>query len=272
MKVCETNFNDTISDVDKVKKREIDFEFVRQTRSIVKLPEPINRIVSSVGFIKLADETFLPVIPADVVDTTNAVVPVPQFVYLTILRRTVEYLSNPDSNAVFRRNFHIANPIPGTRWNDNNVLINPGDIIPAAYDINHFIRDTMSISPFLNQIETYVPKLNAGTNTILNEQGNKCFLLSNYSKTLCQPELEGDKNEVNLAKLYDQIPNNDIDLFWSRAQLDVPERVQGIITLLGEVSSIRSQIHSICTNRTPQACSKHINFSYKSALTICFGI
>lgn len=166
--MAETNFNDTVEDLDKVKAKKIQFEFVSQARSIVRLPEPINRIVASVGSLKIAEDTFLPVLPADIYDTANRAVPIPQFVYLTNLRQIVEYLSDPNSVPAFRRAFQVANSIPGTRWRPDDILLNPNDIIIPNYTIDDFTADTMLINPLLNQIETYIPKMKGGSNAILD--------------------------------------------------------------------------------------------------------
>lgn len=66
---------------------------------------------------------------------------------------------------------------------------------PRSYTIDDFVRDTMLITPLMNKIENYIPKLRGGTRKVQESQGNKSLFMSNYSGNLKQPQL-GDRERA----------------------------------------------------------------------------
>lgn len=242
-----------------------------QSNSVVKLPEPINRIVASVGRIVYNDEPYIPCLPKDMIDTQGNFVPVPETVVLSNLRATVEALANPRTPANIRHNFRSKNPIPGTKWSEDNFLLNPDDIIVPNYTVAHFRDDTFQITPFVNQLETYIPKLKGGINKVLEDQGHKSQFVCNLSGLLKQPELGDGAREQELQILYKRLPIGEIHLFWSRYKLDASDKILGVITLLGEVPSLRKVVDPLYTLRQSQ-CTYHSHISFSGAITLCFGL
>jgi hypothetical protein len=76
------------------------------------------------------------------------VVPDPYLVTFDNLRDTVIALSNPLCPQIQRGYFHRLCPIPGTRWTEDYVLLNPDEIMPNGYDEFHLMRDNTIVNAF----------------------------------------------------------------------------------------------------------------------------
>lgn len=100
-KIHEASFADVIEDVSEKREPAMPYEFVRKANSVVKLPEPINRIIANIGMVIHSEETFLPVIPKDIYDTQGNFTPVPQFIYLKNLQKTVDGLSRAETPHIY---------------------------------------------------------------------------------------------------------------------------------------------------------------------------
>lgn len=121
----------------------------------------------------------------------------------------------------------------------------------------------MLITPLMNKIENYVPKLRGGTSKVQECQGKKSIFMSTYSGNLRQLELGEEDRTPALLQLYECVPQGEVDLFWTRISLDMSERVEGILTLLDELSTYKKQLHPLSTNRCPKACVYKVSFSYR---------
>lgn len=89
-KIIESNFGEVIEDDSEVKRNSLSQDYIIQSNAVVKLPEPINRIVQSIGRVSNFDESYIPCLPKDIVDVNGVFVPVPETVVLSNLRKTVE--------------------------------------------------------------------------------------------------------------------------------------------------------------------------------------
>ncbi|CAB3232676.1 unnamed protein product [Arctia plantaginis] len=83
---------------DHVKQFGVNSDMLRVAQSITIVPEPIRKIINAVGHLKYEDKIYVPAIAADPVDRHGQIVPRPESVVLSTLRRTVEYLSDPQSH------------------------------------------------------------------------------------------------------------------------------------------------------------------------------
>lgn len=88
----------------------------------------------------LSQYIYLNYLPSDLEDNNNTFLLEPQFVVLFNLCKSASALSNLDTPLSNRRMYRAAIPLPGTRWNNDNGLLNPDDIIPAGYRVDNLFQ------------------------------------------------------------------------------------------------------------------------------------
>ncbi|CAB3221954.1 unnamed protein product [Arctia plantaginis] len=166
-----------------IKQPGVTSDMLRAAQSVTIVPEPIRRIINAVGYVKYEDKIYVPAVASDPIDRHGVIIPRPENILLSTLRRTVEYLSNPNSSAGVRRRFHENCPIPGAIWADD-ILQNPDEIMPRNYDMyEDFRRESMLIAPYLVSLQKHVPKLVGGT-LDFKSNGRNSLLMSNEMQNL----------------------------------------------------------------------------------------
>ncbi|XP_017132198.1 uncharacterized protein LOC108149267 isoform X2 [Drosophila elegans] len=144
------------------------------------------------------DVTYLPVFPADKVDSKGHFIPRAENVIYSNLRRTVVALASPETPLPYRIIFEQDNAIPGAIWSDH-VLLNADEIIPEAHSADDLDRDYRNITPWLHTLQTLAPKLFSG-NLTLDTTGNKAMFLCNSQNGLRIPN---DPIDFRLEKTID---------------------------------------------------------------------
>lgn len=272
-KIQSLQNSDIIDEIQHTRGEGLEQPLLDRVGLVARIPEPIGRIVSNIGIVTHNEETFVPCLPKDVVDNEHRLVPTPETVVLSNLRRTVETLANPDTPVEYRTNFRAKNPIPGTRWSQEDVLLNPDDIIPPDYNIRKFNDDNSDITPFVNQLEKYIPKLAGGLSKFKDKRGSKAQFISTTSANIKQPELgENEDRKVALQELYYKIPEGDAELFWSRYSVNSVEKLLGVVALMGEVPTNKRMADPLFTFRRSQCCSKKYRVPYIGATSLYFGL
>ncbi|KAK7871216.1 hypothetical protein R5R35_001081 [Gryllus longicercus] len=139
---------------------------------------PLAAAVNSVGTLTHDGRQYLPHVPESTIVVTEAqpmegvvaastagtespakrsrvekrrFMPDPFVVTFNNLHATVQALANPQTPAVVRDYFRANNPIPGARFNDANILVNPAEVMPQHYSATqfrnelNFLRDAVSL-------------------------------------------------------------------------------------------------------------------------------
>lgn len=133
-----------------------DFMQVCKTKAI--LPDPISRPINAIKNVKVYDRQYYPKFAADREDQDGNFIPQSEHVTLSNLRRTVVALSRNATPLEIRRRFSNNNPIPGAIWSENFLLLNPDEIIPEDYDIQHLSDDMDDIQPKIDFLARKLPK------------------------------------------------------------------------------------------------------------------
>lgn len=108
---------------------------LRRTTGDFYLFGPIVKAIDAIGIIEEKGVRYIPVM-ANRYKEGEQFTPRPETVSLTNLRKTVEFLSDPETDMQARTFFYEHNPIPGAVWEntpDNPVLMNPDEIMPPDY-------------------------------------------------------------------------------------------------------------------------------------------
>lgn len=114
-------------------------------RQVSCLPDQISSVVNALGIVKVYDHMYVKKI-ASVSTVHNQPVPQSENVTFTNLRQVVLALSNQATPAEHRRRFRRNCPIPGTVWNDDDILVNPDDIMPDDYGIDELNNDIIDVT------------------------------------------------------------------------------------------------------------------------------
>jgi len=164
--------------------------------------------------------------PAQPVETTPKrvarprvrLVPDPYLVTLTNLREVVEALSDPRTPQNERSYFRRNNPLPGAKWNDEDLLINPNEIISPHYSRRELREDCAALKSMLGLIGSKMASLLGDCN--LDGLGSVSQLVSAY------------KENFSLDGTVMNLPSN--ERFRSSRPLEDQEFISGVMHLLGE--------------------------------------
>lgn len=120
-------------------------------------------LINAAGVVEVHQQQFTPFIPAledeeemEVNMTPSKkrksvqkiVVPDPYTVTFNNLRDTVTALSDAATPVDIRMYFMNNNPIPGARFNDQGLLLNPNEVMPLGYQRFHLKRDLRAAEAF----------------------------------------------------------------------------------------------------------------------------
>lgn len=200
-------------------------------------PLHIKMLIDAIGVVTDTDDVaYLPVIAQVRRDDEGYLQPRPENLLLSTLKETVKELADPETALVIRQRFHDNNPIPGAKWSNDHVLLNPNEIIPENYDINSsLVTDIFGLTPFMSKLQTVAPKLVGGA---LEPKltGKRSIFISNTLSTLKVPDRKVDESIDDYGKRCH--PEGDVRRFSYNTTLTSAERLEGQIILAGEYPSI----------------------------------
>ncbi|XP_052852199.1 uncharacterized protein LOC128262145 isoform X2 [Drosophila gunungcola] len=233
--------------------------FEAKLRRVKEACPTICRYMEHVAYLKVDpkfesvnDVTYLPVFPADKVDSKGHFIPRAENVIYSNLRRTVVALASPETPLPYRIIFEQDNAIPGAIWSDH-VLLNADEIIPEAHSADDLDRDYRDITPWLHTLQTLAPKLFSG-NLTLDTTGNKAMFLCNSQNGLRIPPRNGDEDIEVYARRMMPI-GNIASFFYSPVELVAKEQFEGIACLLGERTRYKDLLLPLGVLRLEAACS-----------------
>lgn len=87
-------------------------------------------MIKSVSAFKYNNTNYIPLFPRGIY-VGRRLIPTPENIYLTNLRDVVVALADVRTERRIRQNFRMKNPIPGAVFNENFILTNPDEIMPA---------------------------------------------------------------------------------------------------------------------------------------------
>lgn len=218
--------------VEHIKQPGVTSDMLRAAQSVTIVPEPIRRIINAIGYVKFEEKIYVPAVARDPIDRHGRVTPRPENVLLSTLRRTVEYLSDATTAHAVRRRFHENCPFPGAIWDENDILQNSDDIMPAGYNLyDDFRRESLLIAPYLVSLQKHVPKLVGGT-LDFKSSGRNSLLISNEMQNLKAPDKLAGEDLIDYYRRC--VPEGNVRNYFALARLAPAERIEGQVNLLGE--------------------------------------
>ncbi|KAK9720453.1 hypothetical protein QE152_g22041 [Popillia japonica] len=154
---------------------------------------------------------------------TLRLIPCPEYVTFTNLRRYVEYLSDPNTQIAIREKFYNHNPIPRVEWDVNtHTILNADAIMPVNYGPEHVSRDVFAVKEWIE----------------------------------IAADLKGSKNKwFGELKLYQDVSANvlttgDANRFWWPVKIPDTVSTFGIYGLLGEIPSVNNYAYPYTCGRS----------------------
>lgn len=148
----------------------------------------------------------------------------------------MEELADEETPLEVRRRFHENNPIPGTQWDNNHLLLNPDDTIAANYNINaNLANDVMGLTPFMSALQKAAPKLVGGALDV-KLSGKRSLFVSNAMGDLKVPDR--GRNQTVEEYSGNAIVQGDVKKFSYNTTLTSAERLEGQLILVGEYPSV----------------------------------
>lgn len=256
--------------VDQIKQPRVNSDMLRAAQTVTIIPEPIRRVINAIGYVKYEEKIYVPAVAKDPTDRRGNWTPRPENVLLSTLRRTVEYLSDPEATHAVRRRFRENSPFPAAIWNDDDVLQNPNDIIPANYDLyNDFRRESLMIAPYMVALQKHVPKLVGGV-LDFKSTGHNSLLISNEMQNLKAPDrIAGEELNDYYRRC---VPEGNIRNYYALARLTPAERIEGQVNLLGEYPSPVNLRYPMYHMRDEVAAAHDVTSDYAGLCQIMYAM
>lgn len=236
---------------------EHEFEkFNRAITSINVSPQRIGSLIKSISNFKYREVNYVPLFPVDKFDNQNRLIPYPEGVRFTSIRRVVEYLADPRSSRQIRTNFRAKNPLPGAQWGPNDILINPDDIMPLNYTEDSLLSEVYIVKDWIERatsLKSVASKWFAAVDLINDHSGYESILVSNTSGTL---KIEGD---VILGS---------VDMFWCCEMIPELQTFYGVYTLAGECASLSTYVYPNYCLRERSAAGFLTRRNYKEVVAV----
>lgn len=242
-------------------------------RTLTYLPDPITRPLNAIGVLKDAEVTYIPVYPDDSYDDAQRFIPRPENIHFTNLRRTVTALSDVNTPAAVRLRFYRNNPIPGAKWNVQNVnaplLSNPDEIIPANYDpVIDLNNDIRLIKAKLEFLAKELPKYYSKTVNFPGE-GSKAMLSSNAQNGMRVID-RGDEEDILDYMKRIKIDGNITD-YYNVRPLANADQLSANFSLLGEHPLTVAQFYPTFANRDIGSSCQISTTSYLACTSMIYA-
>lgn len=229
--------------------------------SLNVVTQQVGAQIKSVSAFKYNNCNYTPLFQRGI-SVADRLIPTPENIHLTNLRSVVTALADGRTERRVRQNFRLKNPIPGAIFNENFILQNPDEIMPAGYGSPELVRDlfavkawheaTMDLKPVRNKWFTNVDMINT-------VQGNESMLVSNDSQDL----------RIVAARVDGQIQNTiegDITHFWILNEIPMQMSFYGTYYLGGERASISRYLYPNYCSRTREISAIDKKRSYMEAV------
>lgn len=218
---------------------------------VISVPEQIKRIINAVGNITIGQRTFVMAVAKERLHENGKLIPEPQNLLISNLRRTVEALSDPETPLQRREHFEQNCPIPGAVW-DNHLLANADEIIPPNYSADDLEVDILAwvecASDLKGRVEPAIAELT------LND-GDAPGKRSAFMTVTMEHPMRVKPREVG-QELAKYVPSFRPQC-WLKARsfvwLTPEETLEGRMLLLGEWS--KGETRPIYALRNPVVCS-----------------
>lgn len=220
---------------------------------VISVPEPINRIISAVGNVTIGQTTFVMSMASERLDENGKLIPEPQNLLVSNLRRTVEALSDPETPLHHREHFELNCPIPGAIW-DNHLLTNADEIVPANYSAEDLEADILAwvacTSELKGRVEPRLTELTLNGNGVALGKRSAFVSVTMNRSTRVEPRQAGQELAGNVPMPTFQ-PEQWLQCH-SFVSLTREEAVEGQMLMLGETP--KGDKRSIYALRNPVVC------------------
>lgn len=236
---------------DQYYKPMLDLEFRESIEGMSVNFGPIAAIINAIGSFVYGETTYYPRLPV-----MEELIPQPQLIVLSNLRRVVNLLSNRATPHNSRLYFYNVSPLPGAIWGpdpirragqrrrvddqhhpDFPLLMNPEDFMPQEYDIQDLDQDINRVKNFINFCSRKSIKYVENGSAISYDSkaaGLKTMLVTNYIHELRNPEAVMDREgHINYAEM--SLPVGGLCQYWSDVKIDNITAFLGALHVLGEI-------------------------------------
>lgn len=230
-----------------------EFEQYKQVMtSLTTCLQRVGCLVKSIGRFTFLETAFVPMFPAKIKNRHERLVCTPEVLYLTILRETVEQLSDVGSSAAMRQNFRQKNPIPNAQWGEQDILLNPDEIMPAAYTPEMLSTEVFEVRRWIETAATLKTCKNRWFTTVKvfqDNPGNESIFVSNSSSGLSvRPDGRG--------------LTGDVTRFWSPSIINENLFFDGTYHLGGELASVSIYAYPCYVKRDWENAAYYSDRSY----------
>lgn len=248
----------------------IDPQLQLVARTLTVTPTPFRRLINAIGIIKYDEKIYLPSVAKDVMDNDKRLVPLPESIVISNLRKVVVALADPQTPRVYRQNFRQHSPLPAATWDAEDILLNPDDFISANYSYSDDLpHDMRVIAPFLAKLQKVAPKMVDGA-VDFEAPGSPSLFISNEQETLRAPERpEGESLQQYYAKC---IPKGNIREYFSMYKLNASDRILGQVNLLGEQPIFENFMTRLYTARREEINPFNIMSNYIAVTQILYAL
>lgn len=240
-----------------------DFEpFKTVVTSLNVVTQQVGALIKSVSVFKYNNSNFVPLFPRGIY-VGNRLIPTPENIYLTNLREVVTALADVRTDRRVRQNFRMKNPIPGAVFNENHILTNPDQIMPADYGAPQLVADLYSVKAWLEATAELKPvraKWFTNVDMINTSHGNESMLVSNDSQDLRIVATRNDQGVISNRL------EGDVTHFWIFSEIPMQMSFYGTYYLGGERASISRYLYPSYCVRTREASAVDTKRSYMEAV------
>lgn len=245
----------------------IDSSLARRARINVVTLKPLADIINQIGILKFNDAIYVPAQSLDQYNSEGEFIPYAHNVTFSNLRKTVEALASPHTRLAVRRAFHLNSAIPGAIWN-NDLLLNPDDIMPPVYGEDEVMADIELLAPWMVQVQTHVPKLLGRVDHSLHP-GDVSLLISNSMGNVKVT----DRHEGECLNVYysrNHLEGNVIN-YHSLAKTPAASKIKGMLGLLGEVPAKLNVAYPLFIPRDHNCAAFNIAADYRATYAAVYG-
>lgn len=240
------------------------------TKTINAYPDPLGRIIKSVGPFSDGGEYHVPAVAANSYHN-GRFLPRSDNITFSNLRQTVVALSQEETLPELRHAFYLNNPIPGCIWRNprNPVLVNPDEVMPNDYGPDNFRRDVNQFNSSMAWVQKKLEKFVKTDKIDYAAQGSRSLLVSNRQNGLRYPDRQEGQH---LAEYYQELQlEHNVDEYWYTSKLDNRELFEGQVNLTGELPAIVNFENPTYQDRGIDIASWTSTSDYLAVLAIVYG-
>jgi hypothetical protein len=245
-------------------------DFMQICQTVNAYPDQVGRMIAAAGPISEGEGYFVPALAANNI-RNRKLIPQSEHIIWSNLRDTVVALADPATPAQEREAFYQHNPIPGAIWrveNGTHVLENADEIMPADYKMENLLDDIAEYRRMVAWMQKKLPKFVRTSNLNYTEKGDKSIFISNAQENL---RIADRREGEPLVEYYSRLKlEGNIYDFWSPRGVEKMEKLNGQMSLLGEIPALADYAYPYYCLRDKRVSGWHYYSNYKGVKQILY--